>query len=110
MNDLVGWFGEVRDEPCGHCTFCLTGAVQTLTEPEALPPLDAVVDRHALEVLAAAHTGALGAARQRARFLCGITSPAASRARLGRDALFGAAAAHRFADVLGWCAQEAGER
>ena len=45
VNDLVAWFGEVRDEPCGHCTFCLTGAVQTLPEPEALPALDAVVDR-----------------------------------------------------------------
>jgi ATP-dependent DNA helicase RecQ len=84
--------------------------VQTLPEPVALPALDAVVDRHALEVLAAAHPAALGATRQRARFLCGITSPAASRAKLGRGALFGAAAMHRFADVFGWCAQEGAER
>jgi len=110
VNDLVGWFGEARDEPCGHCSFCLTGAAQTLPEPEALPALDAVVDRNALDVLAAAHPEALGAARQRARFLCGITSPAASRARLARDELFGAAASYRFADVLAWCVLEGGER
>ncbi len=49
------------------------------------PPLDEVVDRHALAALAAAHPEALGAPRQRARFLCGITSPATSRAKLTRD-------------------------
>ena len=25
VNALVGYFGEVREEPCGHCSFCLTG-------------------------------------------------------------------------------------
>ena len=52
---------------------------------------------------------ALGAPRQRARFLCGITSPATSRAKLTRDALFGVLAERRFADVLAWCADEAHE-
>ena len=30
---LVGYFGEARTEPCGHCTFCLTGQAQVLPEP-----------------------------------------------------------------------------
>ena len=83
--------------------FCLTGAAQQLPEAVAPPPLDAVVDRPALDALAAAHPEALGAPRQRARFLCGITSPATSRAKLTREALFGALADRRFADVLAWC-------
>ena len=57
--------------------------------------------------LAAEHPDALGAPRQRARFLCGITSPATTRARLTRDPLFGALADRRFADVLAWCATRA---
>ena len=39
VNELVGYFGEVRAEPCGHCTFCLTGRAQSLPEPGAQPPL-----------------------------------------------------------------------
>jgi len=56
-----------------------------------------------LRQLQEAHPGALGTPRQAARFLCGITSPAATRAKLSRDALFGVAADRRFADVLAWC-------
>jgi ATP-dependent DNA helicase RecQ len=48
---------------------------------------------------------ALGAPRQRARFLCGITSPATTRAKLTRGPLFGALATLRFADVLHWAAE-----
>ena len=49
---------------------------------------------------AAEHPTALGTPRQRARFLCGLTSPATTKARLSRHALFGALAERRFADVL----------
>jgi ATP-dependent DNA helicase RecQ len=100
---LVGYFGEQRAEPCGHCSFCLSGKAQRLPESEPPPPLDAVVDAGAILQLQEAHTGALGTPRQLARFLCGITSPAATRAKLSRDALFGVAADRRFADVLAWC-------
>jgi ATP-dependent DNA helicase RecQ len=100
---LVAYFGETRTEPCGHCSFCLAGEPQRLPEPTPLPPIDAAVDRSALEALQAAHPEALELPRQRARFLCGLTSPATTRAKLTRDPLFGVAAEHRFADVLGWC-------
>jgi ATP-dependent DNA helicase RecQ len=103
VNELVGYFGEVRDEPCGHCSFCLSGRAQQLPEAAARPALEHAVDRQAVEALAAAHPKALGAPRQRARFLCGITSPATSRAKLTREELFGVVADHRFADVLAWC-------
>jgi ATP-dependent DNA helicase RecQ len=65
--------------------------------------LEQVVDRRSLEVFVAAHPQALGAPRQRARFLCGITSPATSRAKLSREELFGVVADRRFAEVLAWC-------
>jgi ATP-dependent DNA helicase RecQ len=107
VNELVGYFGESRDEPCGHCSFCLSGAPQRLPEPAAPRPLDAIVDEHALAALRAAQPEALGAPRQCARYLCGITSPAATRARLTREPLFGVAAERRFADVLAWCERRA---
>ena len=100
---LVGYFGEERTDACGHCTFCLEGRVHALPEPAPPPELDVVVDRHALAALTALHPDALGSARQRARLLCGITSPATTRAKLTRDPLFGAAAERRFADVIAWC-------
>ena len=103
VNELVGYFGEARTEPCGHCSFCLGGEAQELPETAAPAAIEAVVDDRALSVLAAGHPEALGAPRQRARFLCGITSPATSRAKLGRDPLFGALADRRFAEVLVWC-------
>jgi ATP-dependent DNA helicase RecQ len=100
VNALVGYFGELRDEPCGHCTFCLGQAAQILPAATARPALDTVVDRDELAALQATHPEALGTPRQRARFLCGITSPATTRAKLTREPLFGALADHRFADVL----------
>ena len=100
---LVGYFGETRTEPCGHCTHCLTGRAQRLPEPEPKPPIAAGIDAGALAALRESHPGALGTARQRTRFLAGITSPATSRARLTRDPLFGSLADRRFIDVLGWC-------
>jgi ATP-dependent DNA helicase RecQ len=92
---LVAYFGETRSEPCGHCTFCLGGYAQRLPEPEPAPPID--VD---LAELVEAHPDALGTPRQQARFLCGLTSPATTRAKLSRDPRFGTLADRRFAEVL----------
>ena len=46
---------------------------------------------------------ALGHPRQQARFLCGLSSPATGKARLGKHPLSGALEDRRFADVLAWC-------
>jgi ATP-dependent DNA helicase RecQ len=101
---LVGYFGETRAEPCGHCSRCLDGQAATMPEPAQQPELDAVIDARALTALCAANPDALATPRQQARFLCGITSPATSRARLTREPLFGAVADRRFAGILDWCA------
>ena len=36
VNALVAYFGEKRDMPCGHCTFCLTGKQGVM--PQAIEP------------------------------------------------------------------------
>jgi ATP-dependent DNA helicase RecQ len=100
---LVGYFGETRAEPCGHCSHCLTGSAQLLPQREPKPPIESSVDADALAALRNDHPDVLGSPRQQARFLAGITSPATSRAKLTRDRLFGALTDRRFADVLAWC-------
>jgi len=97
---LVGYFGETLAEPCGHCTFCLSGEAQELP-PAAVSPID--LTPGPLAELRAEHPGALGEARQLARFLCGLSSPATTRAKLTRQPLFGALSDRRFGDVLTWC-------
>ena len=104
VNAFVGYFGEVRDAPCGHCSYCLTGVAVQLPDAAVMPSLDGAVDLNALLSLAAAHPDALGAARQQTRFLCGITSPATTRAKLTRGSLFGSLADRRFGDVHAWLA------
>ena len=98
MQSLVAYFGETRDDPCGHCSYCLTGSAQSIPESAATPEIE--LDRAVLDDLTAEHPTALGTPRQRARFLCGLPSPATTKAKLSRHALFGSLADQRFADVL----------
>ena len=99
-NALVGYFGEDRPEPCGHCTFCMTGKPQRLPALETDGSLPATWDAEAFAHLRAANPGALGETRQSARFLCGLTSPALTRAKLARHPLFGSLETRRFQEVL----------
>ncbi len=103
-NALVAHFGQQRAAPCGHCTSCLRGGGRPRPEDDLGPPIDALVDRGAVAVLAREKPGALGEPRQLARFLCGLSSPALTTAKLSRHALYGALEGQRFRDVLGWCA------
>jgi ATP-dependent DNA helicase RecQ len=105
---LVAYFGEQRDAPCGHCTHCLSGHAAALAEPEPTPPVETVLDVEAFAGLCSESPGALGTPRQAARFLAGITSPAATRAKLTRHPLFGALSDRRFLDILAWCEATAG--
>jgi ATP-dependent DNA helicase RecQ len=100
---LVGYFGEERGEPCGHCSFCAEGTRRQVPPGSPRPPIDAVIERAELVSQVDEHPEALGGPRQLARYLCGISSPATTRARLTREPLFGSLEGHRFADVLAWC-------
>jgi ATP-dependent DNA helicase RecQ len=99
----VGYFGELRDEACGHCSFCLGGEAQRFPEATQPPAIETLVDGPALWALQSAYPHALGAARQRARFLCGLSSPATGSTKLTRDPLYGVLSDRRFAEVLDWC-------
>jgi ATP-dependent DNA helicase RecQ len=102
-NVLLEYFGEARSEPCGHCTWCET---RTRTRFPALPPARAVeraIDTAAFRALLASHPDALGTPRRRARFLCGLATPALTQAKLTRNPLFGSLENRRFAEVLAWC-------
>lgn len=99
-NLLVRYFGEEREAPCGHCSFCRTG-VAAVMPPVPIPePMERVAPLGEINALADAYPAALGTPRQRARFLCGLTSPSISKARLTRHRLFGAAEAYPFEEAL----------
>ncbi|MBW3630205.1 MAG: RecQ family ATP-dependent DNA helicase [Gemmatimonadetes bacterium] len=100
---LLSYFGEELARPCGHCTYCASGRAAVLPPLRDPPPLEMVVDRRTLSEVVATHASALGDARQQARFLCGLTSPAITRAKLSRHPLSGALTGRRFAEVLAWC-------
>jgi ATP-dependent DNA helicase RecQ len=99
---LVAYFGERLAGPCGHCTYCLTGERTCLPADAPAEPIDAVVRRSDIEAARAAHPGVLGTARQVAKLLCGLSSPAFTQAKLHRNPLLGALEAYRFQDVLAW--------
>ena len=101
---LARHFGEELARACGHCSYCRDGRAARLSAQPATSRVPETLDVSAFERLRAAHAAALGHPRQAARFLCGLTSPATTQAKLSRHALFGALAAHRFADVMAWCA------
>jgi ATP-dependent DNA helicase RecQ len=100
---LLAYFGEVRDAACGHCTWCETRRPTPFPPLPPAHPIEARIDTGAFLELCAAHPVVLGSPRRRARFLCGLTSPAFTAAKLSRHALFGALDDRRFADVLAWC-------
>ncbi|TGG92897.1 RecQ family ATP-dependent DNA helicase [Natronospirillum operosum] len=96
---LMQYFGETLEQACGRCSGCL-GQTHELP-PRHSQSVDLDVVR---EVMDQQHE-ALSQPRQLARFLCGITSPKASRARLGKQARFGALAEVPFTEVLAACEQ-----
>ena len=95
---LTAHFGEVLSAPCGHCDRCRGVPAVTIARPAARRPDD--VEWQALRALAMENHPQLGSPRQLARFLCGMSSPAATRARLQRHDAFGMLADLPFAEVL----------
>lgn len=106
---LAGHFGEQLAQPCGHCTWCTSGRRPVKLLPRREPPIDDALWQRAL-ALAAEKPEVLGEPRALARFLCGLTSPRLSSARLGGNSLFGALANISFAKVLDRARQPAGAR
>ncbi len=96
---LMEYFGETKPPKCGQCSACLgTGRANRL--PATRRPEITLEDIAAIHSLAAERHPALRTARQLARFLCGLASPAATRARLQRHEAFGRLDAQPFESVL----------
>ena len=101
-NHLVAHFGEIRAAPCGHCTWCTTKKPTLLPPPSPTPDFDTLIDNDAFADVVTGHAAALGLPRQQARFLCGLNSPATTKAKLSKHALNSIFDEHRFHDVLAW--------
>ncbi len=99
---LLEYFGEKHGE-CGHCSRCEGVPAQPLP---AAPhrPLGALHTNQLHTLLEEGHE-ALSTPRQLARFLCGISSPATTRARLRGHSHFGAFESVPFRTVLAFVEQ-----
>lgn len=99
---LLGYFGEaLEDENCGHCHFCRTGepAERVVLPAAPIPPFTDADTDEIRELIFEEHA-ALAAPRQLTRFLCGLTSPATTRAKLTKRPEFGRFATTPFRTVL----------
>ena len=96
---LLAYFGEELGRDCGHCGPCAGEPAVKLERASAVPEsFELPADE--LRALCVAQPRALGGARQIARFLCGINSPALTTAKLTRHPDFGCAVDVPFAQVL----------
>ncbi len=94
---VLAYFGEARGE-CGHCCRCAGVEARPLTATKR-PSFDPdVIEK--VQSLREKANGALGTPRQQARFLCGLMSPATSRAKLVGNPLFGRFESVPFQEVL----------
>jgi ATP-dependent DNA helicase RecQ len=101
--ELLAYFGEAMDGGCGHCSWCEDGRAAVFPAPAPTPPIETALDEDALRAARDAAGDALATPRRRARFLCGLSSPALTAAKLTRHPLYGALEGRPFAEVLAWC-------
>ncbi len=97
VNALCLHFGEERPQPCGHCTHCLEPGTKRVAPRRAKAALDPKLLAR-VEALRRQYPQ-IDDPVVWARLLCGITSPALSRAKLTSDPLFGACPQQDFAEL-----------
>ena len=90
-------FGE-STEPCGECTACLGDGPWEIPEKGFRPIGSSALKL--LEDVSAEYPDRFVQPRDQARFLCGLTSPGFTRARLSRHPSFGVCDRIPFSDVL----------
>ena len=94
---LLEYFGETRSN-CGHCSRCDGEPARQL--PAGNSQSDVQLDAAVIRRLQSEKLDALRSPRQLARFLCGINSPATTRAKLRTRPEFGQWSQVPFGDVL----------
>ncbi len=95
---LTKHFGQKLEQPCGHCDRCRGLPAKTIKRPKFRHATDAELTR--INALVSEKHAALATPRQLARYLCGMASPAATRARLTRKPEFSLLSDLPFATVL----------
>jgi ATP-dependent DNA helicase RecQ len=96
--ELSGHFGESLNQPCGKCSACI-GDGPFEIPAAATQPIGSAAKTY-VDRLAREYPDHFVSARDRARFLCGLSSPSLIRAKLTRDPNFGVCESVPFADVL----------
>lgn len=97
---LLNHFGEKLEQDCGHCRNCTHPPAAVPSLPASPPRVWSARDEALVVRLAGERHAALLEPRQLTRYLCGLTSPATSRARMTKGGAFGALATVPFRTVL----------
>ncbi len=87
VNELCRHFGEQRNDPCGHCSWCLDPQATAERPARQVPAIDPSIIHQLLS--ARAEHPELGDPIVATRWLCGITSPLLTRSKLTQHPLFG---------------------
>jgi ATP-dependent DNA helicase RecQ len=95
---LSSYFGWKHTQPCGNCDNCLKTSGAKMKIIQAPRITDHQWEN--IRDLRDQNHPALATPHQLTRFLCGISSPASTRARLYSHPDFGIWQEHRFADIL----------
>ena len=97
---LMRYFGEPLQAACGHCSYCSGEGKKQLVKANTKH-----IAQQEIQVMLQHSLSELNSPRKLARFLCGITSPNLTKAKLHRHPKFGLYAHRPFASVLA-CAEE----
>ena len=97
-NRLSEYFGEPRETPCGHCSWCLDGEAPPLPIAQGASIED--LGWRQVEAVRQEHADVLDDPRALARFLAGLTSPYLSRRKLTSHAMFGRYTSVPFSQLL----------
>jgi ATP-dependent DNA helicase RecQ len=99
---LLAYFGETLPEDnCGHCHFCRTGSPAEPVELPSTPiPEFTEEDTEDIRALIFEEHPSLSTPRQITRLLCGLTSPATTRAKLTKRPEFARFATVPFRTVM----------
>ena len=102
---LAAHFSENIDQPCGHCSWCQNGKKTNLFQ-RTNHRIDAELSNEVKQMFQDSKAREyLQQPRALARFLCGLSSPRISRAKLSRHPLFARVKHIPFKDVLDWTEQ-----
>jgi ATP-dependent DNA helicase RecQ len=93
------YFAEPLEAPCGHCSWCESRRPSSVSSDRPVPAVDEETWQKAV-ALQRQDENLTGNPRQLARFLCGVSSPTLTRAKLTRHPLFGAFAHVPFNHIL----------